>query len=130
MDTPFANLEDLKKHWPGLPTEDESEAEQKLIEASLIIRTKYPTIDRRISTGELDPDVVKYVVCRMVRRALDVPEEVPENVGQLSFTAGPFSQSATFRNNDGSLYLGKADADLLAPRPDEDSETFFNLMPR
>ncbi|UUX60170.1 phage Gp19/Gp15/Gp42 family protein [Glutamicibacter halophytocola] len=130
MAEPFATIEDLKKHWPALPPEDEAEATQKLVEASLVIRTKYPGIDQRIANGELDKDVVTYVVCRMVRRAMDTPEEVPENATQMSFTAGPFSQSATFRNTDGALYLGKSDKELLEPQPIAGGGEFFNLMPR
>ena len=129
MAEPFATIEDLKKHWPALPPEDVAEAEQKLIEASLVIRAKYPDIDQRIASGELDRAVVTYVVCRMVRRALDTPEDVPENATQMSFTAGPFSQSATFRNTDGALYLGKSDKELLEPQPRVDGGQFFNLMP-
>ncbi|MNW35802.1 Phage protein Gp19/Gp15/Gp42 [compost metagenome] len=130
MAEPFATIEDLKKHWPALPPEDVPEAEQKLIEASLVIRAKYPDIDQRIASGELDRDVVTYVVCRMVRRALDTPEDVPENATQMSFTAGPFSQSATFRNTDGALYLGKSDKELLEPQPRGDGGEFFNIVPR
>lgn len=127
MASPFANLADLRKHWPALPAEDETEAEQKLIEAALMIRQQFKDMDSRIARGDIDADVVKLVACRMVRRAMDLPEDVPENAGQLSFAAGGFSQSMTLRNTDGSLYLGKQDMKLLAP--DDESGQFFNLMP-
>ncbi|MFJ2618167.1 Gp19/Gp15/Gp42 family protein [Glutamicibacter sp. NPDC087344] len=129
MAVPFATIEDLRNHWKALPAEDEEEAEQKLKEASLMIRSKVEDIDSRIATGDLDLDLVILVVCRMVKRAMDVPEEVPENITQMSFTAGPFGQSATFRNTDGALYVGKQDLSLLAPKNDDEG-TFFNLMPR
>jgi len=129
MAEPFATLTDLQKHWPALPGEDEPEAEQKLVEASLVIRALYPDIDQRIASGALDKDIATYVVCRMVKRAMDTPEEVPENATQLSFAAGGFSQSMSLKNSDGSLYLGKSDKELLAPKPRDDGGEFFNIMP-
>ena len=128
MASPFATLDDLKKHWPGLPAEDEEEAEQKLAESSLIIRQSFKTIDARITRGELDKDLVKLVACRMVRRALDVPDDVPEGADQMSFAAGPYSESFHLRNTDGAVYLGKQDLRLL--QPEDTTGKFFNLMPR
>ena len=56
MASPFANLADLRKHWPALPSEDETEAEQKLIEAALMIRQQFKDIDSRIARGDIDED--------------------------------------------------------------------------
>lgn len=124
----FATIIDLRAHWPQLPSEDEDEATQKLKEASLKIRARYRDIDARITSGELDKDLVVLVVCRMVKRAMDIPEDVPDNAQQLSFGAGSFQQSMTFRNTDGALYLGREDLRDLAPQDSEGK--FFNIMPR
>lgn len=128
MAEPLASLEDFKVHWPHLPQEDVTEAEQKLKEASLKVRNRFKDIDARIASGDIDRDMVTLVVCRMVKRAMDVPEDVPENATQLSFAAGAFSQNMSFRNTDGAIYLGREDLRDLAPQDAEGQ--FFNIMPR
>ena len=70
MATPFATLEDLRLHWSELPAEREADAEQKLAEASIILRALYSGIDAKIASGQVDSDVVKLIVCRMVKRSL------------------------------------------------------------
>lgn len=114
MAEPFAQVQDLRTHWPGLPAESDSEASQKLIEASIEIRGLYPDVDMRISAGSLDPDVPKLIVCRMVKRALAVDDDAPA-AGMESFTfgAGPFSMGGKVHNADGAVYLSAADKRLL-----------------
>jgi len=128
MAEPFATLEELKEHWRGLPEVDEDEAQQKLKEASLKVRNRFRDLDARIASGDLDRDMVVLVVCRMVKRAMDLPEDVPENAGQISFGAGSFQQSMSFRNTDGAIFLGREDIRDLAPQDSEGE--FFNIMPR
>ncbi|ALG28080.1 hypothetical protein AOZ07_03070 [Glutamicibacter halophytocola] len=115
MAEPFASLEDLVKHWPDLPEELREVAETKLAEASTIIRGLYPGIDGRISSGKLDTDVVKLVVCQMVATALkrEVDASDGDDVSQQTFTAGPFSQSLSFRAREASLFLTKLHRQLL-----------------
>jgi len=111
---PLATLEDLKEHWRGIPEDDVQDAEQKLIEASIIVRGLY-SVDARISSGDLDRETVVFVVCDMVKTALDIAEtDVPADVTQLSFGAGGFTQSATFRERDGKLFLTKLHRQLLS----------------
>lgn len=115
MATPFADIEDLRKHWSKLPFEDEEDAGQKLVEASIEVRALYPDIDSRILSGRLDPDAPKLVVCRMVKRAMDNADNgVPSGVGSVQESAGPFAQTLNFTNPDGNLYLSKSDKRLLA----------------
>jgi hypothetical protein len=110
---PLATLADLKAHWSGLPADKEDDAEQKLMEASVIIRELYP-VDARIKAGTLNPDTVRLVVCQMVKAALDVDEtEMPADVSQASFTTGPFTQNLSFRSRDGNLFLTKLQRQLL-----------------
>ncbi|TAP26859.1 Gp19/Gp15/Gp42 family protein [Arthrobacter sp. S41] len=115
MAEPFATIEDLVKHWPDIPEELRDVAETKLDEASIIVRGLYPGIDERISTGKLDADVVKLVVCQMVattlKRELDASEG--DDVSQQTFTAGLYSQSLSFRAREASLFLTKLHRQLL-----------------
>lgn len=116
MAVPFADLEDLVKHWPDLPDELREVAETKLEEASTIIHGLYPDVDARIRAGRLDSDVVKLVVCQMVattlQRELDASEG--DDVSQQSFTAGPFTQSLSFRAREATLFLTKLHRQLLS----------------
>lgn len=111
----FATLSDLKAHWPALPSDREVEASRKLYEASLELRTAFPDIDARIASGELDENVPRLVVCRMVKRALDTPADAMAGVGSVTQQGGPFAQTLNFTNPDGNIYLSKSDRRLLAP---------------
>lgn len=112
MAVPFATLPDLELSWPAITVEQAEDAPQKLAEASLIIRALKPDIDALILAGTMDPDLPKMVVCGMVKRALKTPD-AGEGVGTQQQTAGPFSQSFTYTNPDGNLYLSKLDKRLL-----------------
>lgn len=114
----YADLADLKNHWPGLPDGDTLEATQKLHEASVEVRGNYPDLDRLltipVADGGMDPDVPRLVVSRMVKRSMDVSENAPP-AGVESFTmgAGPFQFGGKVSNPDGNLYLTAADKRLL-----------------
>lgn len=115
----YATLADLKAHWSDLLAEDETDAEQKLHEASIEVRGNYPDVDARIlipvADGGMDPDIPKLVVCRMVKRAMDVSEETPTaGFESMQFGTGPFSMGGKVHNPDGNIYLSAADKRLLA----------------
>lgn len=119
MAADYATLADLKLHWSALPAEDEAEATQKLHEASIEVRGNYPDIDARILIplvdGGMDPDIPKLVVCRMVKRAMDVDENATTaGMESIQFGSGPFSMGGKVHNPDGNVYLSSADKRLLA----------------
>ncbi|MGP5524642.1 Gp19/Gp15/Gp42 family protein [Glutamicibacter arilaitensis] len=113
MATPFATLEDLRLHWSELPAEREADAEQKLAEASIILRALYSGIDAKIAIGQVDSDVVKLIVCRMVKRSLLAAINDVEGVATRNETAGGVSMGISFSNPNGNLYLTKDDKNLL-----------------
>lgn len=113
---PLATIADLRQHWPAMTTDMEDDAEHKLFEASVIVRGLYPWVDQRIENGTLSAATVTYVVCDMVKTALNVGEtdvDLPSNVSQASFTTGPYTQNLSFRSNDGNLFLTKLHRQLL-----------------
>lgn len=116
MAADYASLEDLQEHWSALPAAKESEAQQKLHEASVEVRALYPDLDGRITSCLIDADVPRLVVCRMVKRALEPKDEnaPPSGMESFQFGAGPFSMGGKMANPDGSLYLTAADKRLLA----------------
>ena len=122
MAADYATIDDLKEHWSSLPAEALVDAGQKLHEASIIIRGTFPDLDGRLTLpvgrGGIDPDIPRLVVCRMVKRAIDVVEDAPTaGLETFQFGAGPFSMGGKVHNPDGSLYLTAADKRLLvAPR--------------
>jgi hypothetical protein len=118
MAMPYATLGDLKSHWSALPADQEADAQQKLVEASLEVRGNYPELDRRITVavedGGMDPDIPRLVVCRMVKRSMDVSEDAPAaGFESIQFGTGPFSMGGKVLNPDGNLYLTAADKRLL-----------------
>ncbi|GAP53712.1 hypothetical protein AHiyo6_02770 [Arthrobacter sp. Hiyo6] len=114
MAADYATVADLKLHWSALPSTSEVDAQQKLHEASVEVRGNFPDLDARIMAGSMDPDIAKLVVCRMVKRALDVSEEAPAaGFETIQFGSGPFSMGGKVLNPDGNLYLTAADKKLL-----------------
>jgi len=111
----YATIADLKAHWPAIPAESEAEATQKLHEASIEIRANFPDLDGRLASGALDPDVARLVVCRMVKRAMDVSADAPTaGLETFQFGTGPFTMGGKVHNPDGNIYVSKADRRLLA----------------
>lgn len=125
MAAAFATVADLRNHWAALPTEREEEAAQKLSEASIEVRGLYRDVDARLALfaadtsaeNGLDPETVRLVVCRMVKRAMDVSadSDVPVGVESFSFGTGPFQMGGKVLNPDGNIYLSAADKRLLGP---------------
>lgn len=113
MSAPYATLVDLRAHWAALPVTREPEATQKLVEASTEIRALYPDLDARITAAKIDADIPRLVVNRMVKRAMDIPDNQTAGINQVQNTAGPFGQTLSFTNPDGNVYLSKADKALL-----------------
>ena len=114
MAADYATLTDLKEHWSGLPAEAVIDASQKLHEASVEVRGNYPDLDARIADGTMDPDIPMLVVCRMVKRAMDVSEDAPTaGMESVQFGAGPFALGGKVHNPDGNIYMSAADKRLL-----------------
>jgi len=101
MAEPLATTNDLTAH--GV---DAGDSEDGLLRAaSAIVRAEFPGIDERIADEHdpLDVDLVAFVVVSMIARRLRSPADEKT---QLSRTAGPYTDSATFQTS-GGLYLTK-----------------------
>lgn len=107
----FATVDDLEARWRTLSSAEKSRAVVLLDDASAMIRASAAGIDERISDGDLDAGVPLLVVCAMVKRAM-LAAEAP-GVKTTQETAGPFSQSFTYANPMGDLYLTAAEKKLL-----------------
>lgn len=110
--TAFATHADLAARWRPLSTAEQAQATVLLGDASAIVRAEIPTVDARILAATLDADLVKMVVCGMVKRAM-IAADIGDGVSAQQQTAGPFAQSQTFLNPMGNLYLTKQDRRIL-----------------
>lgn len=106
----FATIEDLEARYKPLGL-GQKKAGILLQDASALIRDTIPTWKTTAS-----PDSLKRITCDMVRRALSAEGILGDGLGgisQTSETAGNFSQSFTFSNPMGDLYLTKAEKRIL-----------------
>lgn len=108
MAEPFADAADLASGWRPLTAAEAERARELVAKASRYLRAEFPQVDAKILAGLLDPDLVKDVVCDMVRRVLPIPVDQPA-MTQIQQSAGPFSQGMTFSNPGADPYLTKAD---------------------
>jgi hypothetical protein len=119
----YATTSDLEARWRPLTDPEAATATVLLADASTQIRSEFPTLDILIA-GDADADPVvppnpdlarnaTRVVCAMVRRAMDAPEDGGFGVGSIQETTGPFSRSLSYSNPMGDLYLTKAERKLL-----------------
>ncbi|MBG6083242.1 Gp19/Gp15/Gp42 family protein [Zhihengliuella flava] len=110
----YATYQDLQKRWSSMPADlDQDTVTLFLEDASTLLRAWYPDVDARIAAGTLDDEAVKIIVCGMVRRALERPDDRDPGVTQRTDTTGPFSQTFQYRDADAVLYLTKNDRRIL-----------------
>lgn len=118
MAEPFATTADLVKRWRPLTAAEEITARELLDDASAEIRALRRGIDALLivvppaTEPEIDPQVVKRVVCAMVKRSMLVPvDQLP--VTSLQESAGPYAQTQSFANPTGDLFLTKGEKRML-----------------
>lgn len=111
--TVYATVTQLENGWRVLSTAETAVASELLARASRKCRADIPSLDARIDAEQVEAGLVADVVCDMVRRAMAVAPDMT-GVSQVSETQGPFSQSVTFQNPGGDLYLTKAERRLLS----------------
>lgn len=124
MADPFADAGDVEARWRPLTSAETTVAETLVVDASALIRARFPGIDSQVTSGAVDPAVLTMVVAGMVKRALVAPED---GVTQQSETTGPFSQSQTFANPMRNVFLTAADLTLIIGyQPSASSHKFGN----
>lgn len=101
----YATTGDVAARWRALSDSEETRCEALLADASDLIRTTCPGWQ---GAGEA---TLRRVTCAAVIRALQSGDMA--GVTQSSQTAGPFSQSWSYSNPSGDLYLTKAEKRAL-----------------
>jgi hypothetical protein len=110
MASPFATAEDVAARWRPLTPNELVIAATLVVDASALIRARFPGIDSQVTSGAVDPDVLTMVAAGMVKRALIAPED---GVTQQTEGAGPYSQGRTYANPMRNVFLTAADLVLI-----------------
>lgn len=105
----FADVSDLESRWRDLSTEEEVRANVLLGDASAMLSALVKVDSSDYEQSEL----LKMVCCDMVIRAMSATAADAFGVSQTSMTAGPYTQSFSYSNPSGDMYLTKLEKRLL-----------------
>lgn len=105
----FADVSDLESRWRELSTEEEARANVLLGDASAML-SALVTVD---NSDYEQSELLKMVCCDMVIRAMSATASDAFGVSQTSMTAGPYTQSFSYSNPSGDMYLTKLEKRLL-----------------
>lgn len=101
----LVTVADLEARWHPLTPVQQVQAKVLLEDALNLIKTECP------SWENLEKATVVRVACQVVKRAMLSSEHV--GLTQHSQTEGPFTDSYTFSNPDGDLYLTRGERKAL-----------------
>lgn len=104
----YATVSDIEARWHTLTSSESAKAGTLLDDAAAIL-------DTLAVFDSSDPNVaanLKIVSCNMVIRAMSSSADT-FGMSQGSMTAGPYTQSWTFANPSGDMYLTKMEKRLL-----------------
>ena len=101
----YATVEDLEARWRALDPSEQARASVLLDDASAMLKRAMDASGIAVDAeNDAFMQSLKAVCCSMVRRAMSTPIDGP-TVSNTSQTAGPFSQSFTYSNPSGDLYM-------------------------
>jgi hypothetical protein len=103
MVTPYATADDVQDRWRPLSSDERRLAGVLALDATFLIRRRFPSVDTRLGSGDLDPHEVAAIVAGMVKRAMQGSENGP--VTSQQDVAGPFQRNLQYANPMGNLYL-------------------------
>lgn len=100
---PFADITDLADRGRPTSSEDETEVNKLLRDASQVLLDEMPA-----AVARAHHDTLTRIVCNMVLRVLDSGAPAP-GVETSQFGVGPFQESYRWANPTGDLYLTKGE---------------------
>ena len=109
----YANINDLSALIGPITGQEEIARAQILLEyAALAIRRAYQRYGKVIDSQDADGVLARKAVnCYIVKRIMD--SDGYADLTNASTTVGSFTESFTFANPDGSIYMRKTDYELL-----------------
>ncbi len=105
----FADVSDLESRWRELSTDEEARANVLLGDASAMLSALVEVDSSDYEQSQL----LKMVCCDMVIRAMSATAADAFGVSQTSMTAGPYTQSFSYSNPSGDMYLTRLEKRLL-----------------
>lgn len=109
----FATVSDLEKRWRVLADDEKSRAESLIEDASVMIASAMRSSGIQYDDAdELLIASLNSVTCAVVRRAMATPVDIPA-LTQYSQSAIGISESMSYANPSGDLYLTKQEKKLL-----------------
>lgn len=106
IEGPFAFVDDLEKRWHALTSAEKAKADALLEDAAALIRSTCP------NWSQADSSVLRFVSCAAVKRAMLANDDTA-GVSQHTETAGSYSESYSYSNPAGDLYLTQSDKEAL-----------------
>ncbi|MBT1173578.1 hypothetical protein JS528_09545 [Bifidobacterium sp. MA2] len=103
---PFAEVPDLEARWHALTAAEQAKAEALIADASDLIVTTCP--NWRQATAQ----TLKRITCAVVKRAMLARDETT-GITQGTQTAGSYSESYTYANPSGDIYLTASEKESL-----------------
>ncbi len=108
----FAVSSDLAEFWRPLTPAEKDRVDTLLAYATAMIRRRVPNIDARIESGDISEIEVRLVTVAMVKRVMLAGDT--EGVTQTTNSVGQVSESRSYGNPMGSLYLSRDDLSILS----------------
>lgn len=106
---PYATVSDIEARWRTLSADERTRAEVLISDASNML-AKLVNVD---DTDDEQASLLTTVCCNMVIRAMSATAMDTFGVSQTSVTAGPYTQSYSYANPSGDMYLTKFEKRLL-----------------
>lgn len=105
----YAEVSDIELRWHELDSDEQSRAAVLIDDASAMLDALV-----NVDTSDAEQlELLKMVCCNMVIRALSATASDAFGVSNSSMTAGAYSQSWTYANPSGDMYLTKLEKRLL-----------------
>ena len=105
----LAEVSDVEARWHTLSTSDRQRAGVLIGDASAMLGA---LVDIDVA-DESQLQRLNIVCCNMVIRAMSASESESYGASNMSMTAGPYTQSWTYANPSGDMYVTKAEKHML-----------------
>ena len=109
----YATLEDLQSRWRLLSADEQQRATTLLSDAAVKIALACKQSGVAVDAAdELQSEALKSINCEMVKRAMMSPIDMPP-MSSFAQTAGSYSESQTYVNPTGDLYMTLGEKKML-----------------
>lgn len=105
----YATVSDIEARWRALSADEQAQATVLLDDAAAML-SRLVEVDE---TDEGQAELLKVVSCSMVIRSMSQTASELFGVSQSSITAGVYSQSTSYANPSGDMYLTRMEKRLL-----------------